>query len=86
MFKASVDYAVANPDKVGAEIAKQGKISAEYFKAWLADYSRTPGSVSSENLKAMETVWKNAEELKILKPGESPKAADVVWEHAVRVD
>ena len=29
MMKESVDYAVANPDKVGAEIAKQGKISAD---------------------------------------------------------
>ena len=86
MMKASVDYAVANPDKVGAEIAKQGKISAEYFKAWLADYSRTPGIVSKAHLTAMETVWKNAETLGILKPGESPMADQVVWEHAIRKD
>ena len=86
MMKASVDYAVANPDKVGAEIAKQGKISADYFKAWLADYSRTPAVVSGAHLKAMETVWNNAETLGILKSGESPKAASVVWKHAIRVD
>ena len=86
MFRESVDYAVANPGEVGAAIAKDGKISAEYFEAWLADYSRTPGTVSAENLKAMETVWKNSEELGILKPGESPKAESVVWEHAIRVE
>jgi NitT/TauT family transport system substrate-binding protein len=84
MLKASVDYAVANPDKVGAEIAKNGKISADYFKAWLADYSRTPAVVTDVHMKAMETVWNNAETLGILKPGESPKAASVVWEHAIR--
>jgi NitT/TauT family transport system substrate-binding protein len=84
MLKASVDYAVANPEKVGQEIAKQGKISADYFKVWLADYSRTPGVISDEHLKAMDTVWKNAEGLGILKPGEAPKAASVVWEHAIR--
>lgn len=84
MLKASVDYAVANPDKVGAEIARKGKISADYFKAWLTDYSHTPAVVSDLHLKAMETVWTNAETLGILKPGESPKAASVVWEHAIR--
>lgn len=86
MLKASVDYAVANPDVVGEAVAKQGKISADYFKAWLADYSRTPAVLSSLHLKAMETVWNNAETLGILKPGESPKAEAVVWKHAIRVD
>jgi len=86
MLKASVDYAVANPAKVGAEIAKQGKISADYFTAWLADYSRTPGVVTSTHLKAMETVWKNSEDLGILKKGEAPAAESVVWEHAIRVE
>lgn len=84
MLKASVDYAVANPDEVGAAIASQGKISADYFKAWLADYSRTPGVISGVHLKAMETVWSNAEDLGILKPGEAPSAASVVWQHALR--
>ena len=86
MLKASVDYAVSNPDVVGAEIAKQGKISAAYFKAWLADYSRTPGIISADHMKAMETVWQNAAEMGILKEGEAPAAENVVWEHALRED
>ncbi|MGI9334802.1 MAG: ABC transporter substrate-binding protein [Gammaproteobacteria bacterium] len=86
MLKASVDYAVANPDAVGAEIAKQGKISAEYFKVWLADYSRTPGVISSDHLEAMETVWMNAEMLGLLEAGEAPKAESVIWEHAIRAN
>lgn len=83
MLKASVDYAVANPDRVGQEIAKKGKISAAYFKAWLKDYSRSPGVVSDQHLKAMETVWTNAKEMGILK--KVPDASSVVWEYAIRV-
>ena len=86
MLKASVDYAVANPDEVGAKVAEQGKISADYFKAWLADYSRTPGVISSEHMRAMETVWSNAEGLGLLEAGEAPKAEAVIWEHAIRVE
>ena len=82
MLYESVQYAVKNPDKVGAAIAKGGKISAAYFKAWLTDYSYFPGAVSDADMKAMETIWAGAKEMGILK--KVPKAADVVWEHAVR--
>ncbi len=82
MLRESVLYAVKNADKVGAEIAKGGKISAAYFKAWMADYSFFPGAVSDADMKAMETIWAGAREMGILK--KVPKAADVVWKHAVR--
>lgn len=83
MLHESVQYAVKNADKVGAAIAKDGKISAAYFKAWMTDYSFFPGSISDADMKAMETIWAGAKELGIIK--KVPKAADVVWQHAVRV-
>ena len=82
MLYESVQYAVKNADKVGAEIAKSGKISAAFFKAWLTDYSYFPAAVSDADMKAMETIWAGAKEMGILK--KVPKAADVVWEHAIR--
>ena len=52
MLHESVQYAVNNPDQVGAAIAKQtAKITADYFKAWLKDYSYFPGVVSEADKK-----------------------------------
>ena len=82
MLRESVLYAIKNADKVGAAISKKYKIDAAFFKAWLKDYSFFPGAVARQDLKAMETVWRNAKEMGILK--KYPKAADVVWQHAVR--
>ncbi len=82
MLKASVDYAMANPEAVGAEIAKEHNISPEFFKAWLTRFSYLPATVSDADMKAMETVWAGAKELGILK--EYPKAETVIWEHAIR--
>ena len=83
MLKASVDYAVANPKKVGKAISKKERISADFFEAWLTRFSTFPAVVSDTDLKAYETVWKNAKELGMMKMG-YPKAASVVWEHAIR--
>lgn len=84
MLHESVQYAVKNADKVGAAIAKDGKISAAYFKAWMNDYSFFPGAISNQDMKAMETIWAGAKEMGIIK--KLPKAADVVWKHAVRAN
>jgi NitT/TauT family transport system substrate-binding protein len=53
MIHESVQYAVANADKVGAAIAKNtAKIDAGYFKAWINDYSYFPGAVSEADKKS----------------------------------
>lgn len=83
MLRASVKYALANPDEVGAAIAKQtAKIEPAYFKAWINDYSFFPGAISEEDKKAMTTVWSMAKEMGILK--KVPDANSVIWEHAVK--
>jgi len=82
MLRASVLYAVKNPEEVGKAISAKYKISPEYFKAWMADYSFFPGAVSDQDMKAMEVVWSNAKEMGIIK--KVPKAADVVWKDAIR--
>jgi len=82
MLRASVLYAVKNPDEVGKAISAKYKISPDYFKAWMADYSFFPGAVSDEDMKAMEVVWSNAKEMGIIQ--KVPKAADVVWKDAIR--
>ncbi len=82
MLRASVLYAVKNADAVGKAISKKFKISPKFFKAWLNDYSFFPAAVSAQDMKAMETVWQNAKEMKIIK--KVPKAKDVIWKHAIR--
>ena len=82
MLKESVDYAVANPRKVGAAISKEHNISPDFFQAWLTRFSFFPATVSKADGKAFETVWQGAKELGILKS--YPKAESVIWEHAIR--
>jgi len=82
MLKASVDYAVANPIKVGKAISKTNKISPDFFKAWLTRFSFFPAVVSAKDVKAMETVWQNAKEMGIIK--KFPSGESVVWKHAIR--
>ncbi|MGB7183770.1 MAG: MqnA/MqnD/SBP family protein [Burkholderiaceae bacterium] len=81
MLYESVQYALNNTDEVGAAIAKgSAKISPEYFKAWMTDYSYFPGALSAADRKAMTTVWEQAKEMGILKA--VPDVDKVVWEHA----
>lgn len=82
MIKASVDYAFAHTDEVGKAIGEQYKVSPEFFGWWLKNYSTFPGVVSEGDLKSMEVVWENARELGLM--GKYPKAASVVWKHAIR--
>lgn len=82
MLRESVMYAVNNPDEVGKAIAAKSKISADFFKAWLKDYSFFPAAVSEQDMKAMEVVWTVAKEMGIIK--KVPVAKQVVWEHAIR--
>lgn len=82
MLKASVDYALANTEAVGQAISKTANISPEFFGAWLRRYSLFPAAVSEADLKAMDTVWRNAKEMGILQ--DYPEPASVVWEHAIR--
>ncbi len=82
MLRASVLYAMKNPDAVGKAISKKHKISPAFFKAWLTDYSQFPGAIGKQDPKAMETVWQNAKEMGIIK--KVPKASEVIWKHAIR--
>lgn len=81
MLHESVQYALENTDEVGAAIASgSAKITPDYFKAWLNDYSYFPGAISVEDRKAMTTVWEQAKEMGILK--EVPDVNSVIWENA----
>ena len=82
MIRASVKYALAHPDEVGAAIAKTTKIEPAYFKAWIKDYSFFPGAISAEDRKAMTTVWTMARDMGILK--KIPDVNKVIWEKAIK--
>jgi NitT/TauT family transport system substrate-binding protein len=82
MMHESVQYAVSNADKVGAEIAKKtAKIDAGYFKAWINDYSYFPGAISEADKKAMTLVWTVSKEMGVLK--KVPDVNKSIWKHAI---
>ncbi|MGY8998464.1 MAG: ABC transporter substrate-binding protein [Rhodospirillales bacterium] len=82
MMHESVQYAVSNADKVGAEIAKKtAKIDAGYFKAWINDYSYFPGAISEADKKAMTLVWTVSKEMGVLK--KIPDVNKSIWKHAI---
>jgi NitT/TauT family transport system substrate-binding protein len=82
MIKASVDYANAHTEEVSKAIAGQFKVSPEFFGWWLKTYSIFPGAVSAGDIKAMEVIWQNAKELKMM--DSYPKAESVIWKYAIR--
>ena len=82
MIKASVDYANAHTAEVGKAIAEQFKVSPEFLGWWLTTYSTFPGVVSAGDLKAMEVVWQNAKELKLMDG--YPSAESTIWKFAIR--
>ena len=83
MLRASVQYALDNTDEVGKAIAEQtAKITPDYFKAWLSDYSYFPAAISDEDIEAMTTVWSMSQKMGII--DDVPDAKSVVWEHAIR--
>lgn len=82
MLKASVDYANAHTAEIGKAIAEKFHISPDFFGWWLKSYSTFPAVVSKGDLKAMEVVWQNAQELHLM--GKYPKAESVVWKYAIR--
>jgi NitT/TauT family transport system substrate-binding protein len=82
MLKASIDYVHAHPDEVFKAAAAQTKVDADFFRTWFGTFSEIPMIVSDQDVTAMQRVWELAKELGLLKS--HPKAADVVWEHALR--
>lgn len=82
MLKASVDYANAHTAEVGKAIAQKFHVSPDFFGWWLKYYSTFPAVVSKGDIKAMEVVWQNAQELHLM--GKYPKAESVVWKYAIR--
>lgn len=82
LFKASVRYALDNPDEVFTAVGKEKDIDPDFFREWFATFSQIPAAVSDGDILAMQKVWEFSKEMGILE--EYPNAADVVWEHAIR--
>ena len=82
LFKASVQYALDNPDEVFTAVGKDKDIDPDFFREWFATFSQIPAAVSEGDVLAMQKVWEFSREMGIL--GDYPNAADVIWEHAIR--
>lgn len=82
LLKASVQYALDNPDEVFNAVGKEKDIDPTFFAHWFENYSQIPAAVSDADITAMQKVWEFSKEMGILK--EFPNAGDVIWEHALR--
>ena len=77
LLHASVEYAKANPDEVFGSVSKTTGTNVEFFRRWFAEYSDFPVLMNQEDMKAIQTLWDQAQKLGMLK--ESPDIGGAIW-------
>lgn len=81
LLNASVEYAKENPEEVFAAVSEETGTSVEFFERWFDEFSDFPVLISTDDRKAIETLWVEAEKLGIL--SDLPPIDDTVWDQAV---
>lgn len=82
MFRASVDYALENPDEVFTAVGEAEGIDPEFFDTWFNTFSSIPVYISQDDIKAIDILWREAKELGVLDMDYEP-AAETIWEGAI---
>ncbi|WP_157928917.1 ABC transporter substrate-binding protein [Pararhizobium haloflavum] len=83
LVRASVDYALENPDEVFAAVGEQEGIDPQFFETWFSSFSSIPVLVSDQDIEAIDILWREAKELGVLEEEVEP-AEDAVWADTVR--
>ncbi len=82
LFRASVDYALENPEAVFAAVGAAEGVDPEFFHTWFSTFSSIPVYLSQDDLQAIDILWREATDLGVLTVPFEP-VAEVVWEHAL---
>ena len=81
LLHSSVEYAKANPDEVFGAVSAETGTDIEFFKRWFAEYSDFPVLMNQEDMRAIQTLWDQAQSLGMLK--ESPAISGAVWSETI---
>lgn len=78
----SRNYARAHPDEVFKAVGASEHVDPEYLSVWEDQYQGFPIAMSDADVRALDTLWRLAKDLGILK--EVVPAKDAVWEGVIR--
>ena len=82
LIKASIDYTLKNADEVFPAAGKEANIDPDFFRTWFGSFSQIPMVVAAQDVAAIQRVWELSKEMGII--DSVPRAAEMVWEHALR--
>lgn len=82
LFRASVDYAMANQDEVFTAVAKQESIDREFFDLWFNSFTEIPVFISQGDLDAIDMLWTESTKLGVLDVPFT-KALEATWDKAI---
>jgi NitT/TauT family transport system substrate-binding protein len=82
LFRASVDYALDNPDEVFTAVGEAEGVDPDFFDTWFSTFSSIPVYLSQDDLKAIDILWREATGLGVLDVPYEP-AEEVTWEGAL---
>ena len=82
VVRASVDYALKNPDEVFPAVGKETNTEPGFFKAWFTRFSEFPVLLTGDDTKAIGLLWKRSIELDLLK--QAPPVEETIWKPAVQ--
>lgn len=81
LLRASMEYAIANPDEVFPAVAEETGVEPDFFEAWFTRFSEFPVTLTEDDLKAIEILWAEAVEMELLDA--APPVAETVWAPAL---
>ena len=82
MLVESAKYARTHQDEVFTAVAAETKVPVDFFKEWHAHYGNIPISISNNDVKAMDILYKKA---KIEGLSEkTPDFSKVIWNKSIR--
>ncbi len=81
LLRASKDYALAHRQEVFDAVGKENGIDPGFFEAWFSRYSEFPVAISDDDVKALDILYQQALQLKIL--DKAPPVGPMLWSGAL---
>lgn len=82
LIRASKDYALTHREEVFAAVGASSNIDPAFFTTWFDRFSEFPVSIADNDVKAIDLLFQQAINLKIL--DKAPATAAMLWSGALR--
>jgi len=77
LLRASMEYAIENPDEVFTAVGAETDIAPEFFEAWFSRFSEFPVTLTESDLAAIDILWARSIDMGLL--DEAPPASETIW-------